>query len=70
MKAPRSSSAPDQTCHRPQFIIRIISADRLDEFPALVNQAKDRMVHSYDDQHWDSAEVAIGAIQWGDFPYC
>lgn len=53
-----------------KLIIKIIHGGRLDEFLALVNQAKDRMVHSYDNLHWDSAEVAIGAIEWGDFPYC
>ncbi|MGB7962224.1 MAG: hypothetical protein WCF12_04585 [Propionicimonas sp.] len=52
-----------------KLLIKIIHGGRLDEFLALVNQAKDRMLHSYDDLHWASAEVAIGAIEWGDFPY-
>lgn len=50
-----------------KVIITIIDSGRLEDFLTLVNQAKDEMVRTHDTLHWDSAEVAIGAIAWGDF---
>lgn len=50
-----------------KVIITIIDSGRLEDVLTLVNRAKDEMVRTHDDLHWDSAEAAIGAIEWGDF---